>query len=232
MTNSTGSHDEKISKKTFTGEYPVLVAGQGPFEGRRWIIKDELIIGREPDCHIPIEDRQVSRHHARVTLKDNVVELEDLASKNGTFHLGNRVKDRVRLNDGDAIQIAMIQKFIFYTSDATMPLESFESIKMPAKGRINLDRKSRRVWINEEEVLPPLSVPQFRLLAILVDQHGKVVPRNDLINEIWVDEDGSGVSEQALDALIRRLRDRLMEFDPQHKYIVTMRGHGIRLDDD
>jgi DNA-binding winged helix-turn-helix (wHTH) protein len=39
-----------------------------------------------------------------------------------------------------------------------------------------------------------------------------------------------GVSEQALDALIRRLRDRLAAIDPTHTYVVTVRGHGLRLD--
>jgi DNA-binding response OmpR family regulator len=38
------------------------------------------------------------------------------------------------------------------------------------------------------------------------------------------------VSEQALDALVRRLRDRLAEIDPIHNYIITVRGHGLRLE--
>ena len=36
--------------------------------------------------------------------------------------------------------------------------------------------------------------------------------------------------DQALDALIRRLRDRLAEADPGHEYVVTVRGHGLRLE--
>jgi DNA-binding winged helix-turn-helix (wHTH) protein len=40
----------------------------------------------------------------------------------------------------------------------------------------------------------------------------------------------AGVSDQALDALIRRLRDRLAALDPTHQFIDTVRGHGIRLD--
>ena len=39
-----------------------------------------------------------------------------------------------------------------------------------------------------------------------------------------------GVSEQAIDALVRRLRDRLAEVDGSHQYIVTVRGHGFKLD--
>jgi DNA-binding response OmpR family regulator len=33
-----------------------------------------------------------------------------------------------------------------------------------------------------------------------------------------------------MDALVRRLRDRLAELDPAHLYIETVRGHGLRLD--
>ena len=77
---------------------------------------------------------------------------------------------------------------------------------------------------------PPLSAPQFRLLNYLYQQSGKVIARDSLIQEIWQGEDAIGVSDQALDALIRRLRERLQDIDPNHQYIITVRGHGIRLD--
>ena len=69
-------------------ESPVVVAIQGPLDGRRWEIQDELIIGRGSDCQIQIDDRQVSRHHARISMTDGKMMLEDLASKNGTFLAG------------------------------------------------------------------------------------------------------------------------------------------------
>ena len=40
----------------------------------------------------------------------------------------------------------------------------------------------------------------------------------------------AGDQPQAIDALVRRLRDRLAEVAPDHQYIVTVRGHGFRLD--
>ncbi len=213
-----------------TGEYPVLVALQGPLEGRRWIIKNSIVIGRESDCAVTIEDRQVSRHHARVQNNRGICELEDLGSKNGTFHCGRQIDDLTALNDGDVIQIALIQKFAFYSSDATMPMEDIDPSRLMHTGKLVLDRKSRRVWVGNRELTPALSAAQFRLLFCLYDQSGKVVTRNDLIQKIWEDEEVTGVSDQALDALIRRLRERLKELDPSHQYIVTVRGHGVRLE--
>ena len=208
-------------------ELPVLVAVQGPLDGRRWEIRDEVIIGRGPDCDIQIDDRQVSRNHARISLRDGMVELEDLGSKNGTFLAHKMITGPVTLSDADIFEIALIYKFIYYCSDATMPMEDF----VPPTDNMNrllVDEKSRRVWVQGKELTPALSAPQFRLLAELVAHEGRVIPRNNLIHKVWVDEEADGVSEQALDALIRRLRDRLGELDAKHNYIETVRGHGLR----
>ncbi|MEN6571792.1 MAG: FHA domain-containing protein [Anaerolineaceae bacterium] len=222
---STPYQEERKS----SSEYPVLVAKNGPLGGRRWLIKSSITIGREPECDVVIPDRQVSRYHARLSLEDAVTLLEDLGSKNGTYLDGVRMDDNRFLEDGDIIQIALVQTFAYYASDATMPLED----KFPPVSISNslvLEERSRRVFIKGTELTPPLSVSQFRLLEELYKQPGKVVRRDDLIAAIWEDESAAGVSEQALDALIRRLRDRLAEFDSDHQYIVTVRGHGLRLE--
>jgi DNA-binding response OmpR family regulator len=66
----------------------------------------------------------------------------------------------------------------------------------------------------------------------LYEQEGEVVSRPALIAAVWGEDQMMGVSDQALDALVRRLRDRLAALDPEHQYIVTVRGHGIRLDNE
>ncbi len=78
--------------------------------------------------------------------------------------------------------------------------------------------------------MPPLSAQQFRLLWLLYENQGQVISRTDLVTAVWGEDQAAGVSEQALDALIRRLRDRLAAVDPNQSYIDTVRGHGVRLD--
>lgn len=212
-------------------ELPVLIGQTGPLNGQRWLIERMLVVGRDASCDIVIADRQVSRYHARLTPGAEGVLLEDLGSKNGTFCNGQRLDEPVILSDGDLVQVSLIQHFVFLSSDATVPL-GYDPIleKGELKGRLYLDTRSRRVWVNNKEVLPPLSVPQYRLLQALYEQQGEVVQRQGLINYIWGEEESIGVSEQAFDALVRRLRDRLALIDPSHVYIVTVRGHGLRLD--
>lgn len=212
-------------------ELPVLIGQTGPLNGQRWSIDREMIMGRDESCDIVIFDRQVSRYHARISPTDEGVLLEDLGSKNGTFCNGNRLESSVLLADGDLVQVSLIQHFVFLSSDATVPLVMDV---LPEKGvarrKLYLDTHSRRVWLSGKELVPPLSVPQFRLLQILYEQNGDVVDRQDLINMIWGQEEAIGVSEQAFDALVRRLRDRLGLIDPTYSFIVTVRGHGLRLD--
>jgi len=209
-----------------TEEYPMLVAQEGPLKGQRWPLSRTLVIGREANCEIVIPDRQISRFHARLTLTPEGIILEDLGSKNGTHHNGNLLSAPVMLQDGDKVQISYVQEFLFFTSDATVPLT--EGAGRP--GRLVMEQKSRRVWVNQQMLVPPLSAQQFKLLSLLYESSGQVISRADLVTTVWGEDQASGVSDQALDALIRRLRDRLSAMDPTQHYITTVRGHGVRLD--
>jgi len=220
----------KDSVDEMEAQFPVLVAQQGPLEGQRWSISKSITIGRDPECDIVIADRQVSRLHAKIHYIDSRIELEDAGSKNGTYLQGDLLEKRMNLFDASVFQIALVQKFVFYITDATMPLEDAVTSAASGSGGLLLDKKSHRVWIGNHEVLPPLSVPQFRLLEILFERPGIVVTRDDLVDLIWGTDQSVGVSDQALDALIRRLRERLAEVDPQHTFIVTIRGHGLRFE--
>ena len=209
-----------------TEEFPMLVAQEGPLKGQRWPLSRPLVLGREATCDVVIADRQVSRFHARLTPTAEGVILEDLGSKNGTRHNGNALSGPVMLQDGDAVQVSFVQEFLFFTSDATVPLT--DGIGKP--GRLAMEQKSRRVWVNQQLLVPPLSAQQFKLLWLLYENQGQVISRADLVSAVWGEEQAAGVSDQALDALIRRLRDRLSALDSTQQYIDTIRGHGVRLD--
>ncbi|GAB4448148.1 MAG: hypothetical protein OHK0041_08370 [Anaerolineales bacterium] len=212
--------------KLLQEDAPLLVAQDGPLKGQRWQLNKTLVLGREPSCDVVITDRQISRFHARLTPTPEGVILEDLGSKNGTHHNGSLLTAPVVLQDGDLLSIAMAQQFIFLVSDATTPLVEGS----PPSGRLMMDLKSRRVWVNHQQLVPPLSAQQFKLLWLLYKNNGEVVTRAELVAEVWGDEQSAGVTDQALDALVRRLRERIAALDPTHQYIATVRGHGIRLD--
>ena len=207
-------------------DYPLLIAQEGPLKGQRWQLSQTIVLGREATCDVTVADRQISRFHARLTPTSEGIMLEDLGSKNGTYLNGALLSAQVVLQDGDVLSVAMAQQFMFVVSDATTPLLDGPS----QHGRLMMDLKSRRVWVNQQQLVPPLSAQQFKLLWLLYERDGQVITRPDLVAVVWGDEQMLGVSDQALDALIRRLRERIAALDPTHHYIDTVRGHGIRLD--
>ncbi len=207
-------------------EDAVLIANNGPLNGQQWIIEGSLVIGRDAECDIVIPDRQVSRQHARITKSINGVILEDLGSKNGTFLNNQVLSEPVKLIEADEIAIALTQTFLFLSTDATMPLSDLPP-ELSQVFRLRLDESARRVWVRGVELVPPLSNQQFVLLAYLYARPGEVVSREELIQAVWED-DTRWVTEQAFDALVRRLRERLNQLDSDYDYIVTVRGHGLR----
>ncbi len=208
-------------------DVPMLVmlepaAARYPLVGRR------TTIGRDPENDVVIPDRRVSRRHAEVVQIGSDFVLRDCDSKNGTFVNGERVLSERRLQDGDEIQVALCCHIVFVGPGATAPLSMGP---VPAHGRassLTLDVASRRVWVGGAEVEPPLSPAQFRLLQLLWEGRWRVVSREEIVASVWPDDSSEGISEQAIDALVRRLKERLAPYGAD-EMIVTVRGHGFRL---
>ncbi|NWG15645.1 MAG: FHA domain-containing protein [Chloroflexi bacterium] len=192
------------------------------------ITRDEMIVGRDESCDVPLPERQISRQHIRIYRQNERFYVQDLDSKNGTWINGQQLKGSSELQDGDEIQLALTTRIRFVGIGSTAPLTS--GVPAFAHIRLRLEHESRRVFIGDQELDPPLSLPQYRLLELLYNNIGSICTRDMVIETVWPEAMGEGVSEQAIDALVRRLRDRLAELDPDRQYIITVRGHGFRLE--
>lgn len=215
-----------MSHERSTREAAMLILQRGGEPGLTWTLeRQSLTIGRNADCDIVLDDRQVSRTHARIVWREDHYELEDLGSKNGTHLNGRDVVGALPLHDGDEIQIALRYKLAFVDAGATAPL----SLETAVEAGLRIDTATHQVYIAGQLLEPALSAQQYRLLELMVRAPG-VVGRDDIVRAVWTDAAEGGVSEQSIDALVRRLRERLAELDPDHQYIVTMRGHGFRFE--
>jgi len=213
----------RVEKK----EAPVLLAQNGPLRGMNWLVNRNIKIGRDLECDIVINDRQVSRFHAEIRgKKENELILTDLDSKNGTFLNGELLSEEAVLKDGDEIKIGLAQEFIFVSSDATLPIDRIIDSGIKATKKLFIEIKARRVWLGDLEIIPPLSVSQFNLLVLLYQNEGKVISREVIVSSVWEKEESVGVTEQAIDALVRRLRARLTKVDASSDFIRTVRGVG------
>ena len=206
-----------------------LIFEKGSLQGKKIpIVKSSTIIGRggkNANCDIVLPERQVSRRHAEIYVEQGRYYLRDLGSKNGTYVNGQPIEGVVEVSDNDEIQIALCEHLRFVGADATLPLSEIFPLY-----RLRLDRQTRQAWIGTVEISPPLSPAQFRLLEVLYEPVGQVRSRDEIVSAVWGEAEKDGVTEQAIDALVRRLRERLTEIAPDARHVLTVRGHGFRLD--
>jgi DNA-binding response OmpR family regulator len=95
-----------------------------------------------------------------------------------------------------------------------------------AVGDLELDRAARRAWLAGHEL--DLRPKEFDLLALLMAEAGRAVPREQIMAEVW-DEHWFG-STKTLDIHIAALRRKLGEQPEQPGRITTLRGVGYRLE--
>ena len=207
-------------------EIAILLVQEGNSPKTQWpLAESTMIIGRDSDSDVQIDDRQVSRRHAEINRTPEGYMLRDLGSKNGTYLNGERVSEKPQLiHNGDEVGIALCAKLTFVEDEATVPV-----MPVQQKTTLRMDFAAKRVWIKGQEIIPPLSVAQYTLLELLYKNAGNVVSRDKVVETVWSAEEAEGVSEQAIDALARRLRERIAELDPDSKLFETVRGYGFRL---
>ena len=72
------------------------------------LVEGENVIGRDPACGVWLDRPGVSRRHARVVVANDVAEIEDLGSTNGTFVSETAIAGPHRLRDSDIIQVGTV----------------------------------------------------------------------------------------------------------------------------
>lgn len=191
----------------------------------RWEVRDHVVIGRDPSCDVVIDVAPVSRRHAEIVMRAGRCGLRDLTSSNGTALNGTDVGDTEQwLRSGDEVVLGGAVALRFEDPNAT-PIS-------PRLGRLNgvwIDPDTAAVWVDARLVDPPLSERQLDLLRTLLDANGDLVPRGDIVRRVWDGVAADGVSDEAVAALVKRLRFRLSETGRSGALIDVVRGRGLRL---
>jgi len=196
-----------------------------------------LRLGREEDNQIVIDSRKVSRHHALIFMVDGSFFVRDLDSKNGTWLNGTPVQADQPLRTGDRLKIAG-HEFTFtvtrptdFTETASTFTEAFFAPPPPGAA-LELDFEAVQVRLNGRLLNPPLSPLEWKLLALLYQQQGKVCTRDLIFEKLYNASDLSDIPlDTALETLVSRLRKRLEMIDPNRlPYIRAVRGMGYRLE--
>jgi diguanylate cyclase (GGDEF)-like protein len=78
----------------------------------------DFSIGRELNNTLRLEEGGISRHHAKILWKNGGHQVQDLASRNGTYLRGRRVHQTATMTDGDLVQFGPRACFRYTLTDA------------------------------------------------------------------------------------------------------------------
>jgi len=85
----------------------------------------------------------------------------------------------------------------------------------------HIDFANRSVLLND--TLIELKAMEYKLLAYLVINRNRIIPKDELFRNVWED---SFSEDNTLNVHIRRLREKIEENPSEPRYIVTARGKG------
>lgn len=142
----------------------------------------------------------------------------------------NFLQDKNRsLDDPAAVYLNNVG--LLKNNTITIPLfEAFIATATPPKEeKITYDAEKNEIIMGSEAITDRLSPSEFRLLRYLVQNTGKICEKDEIIANVWTDlKTQEGVTDQALDQIIYRLRKKI-EHDPNNPiHIHTIKGRGYR----
>ena len=76
--------------------------------GKTFAVTDNAIIGRQPDCDIPVPAEEISRHHVRLKVTPEGVHVEDMGSANGTYINNKRIQSAL-LKPGEELRLDTVR---------------------------------------------------------------------------------------------------------------------------
>ncbi len=106
-----------------------------------------------------------------------------------------------------------------------LPVTRAPAVPVLEHGDLVLDRGRHEATVAGSPVV--LTALEFRLLAALVEADGRVLTRDQLMDAVYADGEAY-VLDRTIDALVKRLREKLHDDAERPRYVATVRGVGYR----
>ena len=128
--------------------------------------------------------------------------------------------EQINLISNNKISIPLFEEFI---------KKQTENLLKESGEKILFDKNTMELKKGEIILSDQLTSSEFKLLKFFIENEEKVLTRDDVINAVWKDlSSTAGVSEQALDQLIFRLRKKIEENPNSPGHIQTIKGRGFK----
>ena len=104
-----------------------------------------IVLGRATNCDIVIPGTHLSRQHADLLLQDNVLQIRDLGSANGTFVNDKRVQAS-RLCAGDRIRLD-VYSFKVFGPGISLPRAATQTLKAITEEILEDSQSEEKLWV-------------------------------------------------------------------------------------
>jgi len=115
--------------------------------------------------------------------------------------------------------------------EITIPLlKGYIEEKSKELTSLSYETEKRAIMRGGVDITEIFSPSEFRLVRYLLEHKGVIVPRDELVDYIWGElATREGVTPQAFDQLLYRVRKKIEEDPSSPKILTTIKGQGYRL---
>lgn len=130
----------------------------------------------------------------------------------------NEFLEKIGLTINSKITIPLFAKFV-----------EKETSRFEKEDTITYDSKTNEIKKGPVDISDKLTSLEFRLLKYLIQNSEKLIEREEIISAVWKDaKSTAGVTDQAIDQLVFRLRKKIEENPNNPTHIQTIKGRGIK----
>lgn len=145
-----------------------LQAVTGEITGQEISIDRDMLVGRHQDADVLLQAAEISRRHAALLLKDQLLWVQDLNSSNGTFINDIRIEQEKQLHDGDIVQfasfkfsvLAPVQEIEDLPEIEAEPVNTVPSQDLSDQGMPSLTERAAEIEVSRDGMPQNISIPK------------------------------------------------------------------------
>jgi hypothetical protein len=146
-----------------------LQAITGEITGQEISVDRDMLVGRHQDADVLLQAAEISRRHAALLLKDQLLWVQDLNSSNGTFINDIRIEQEKQLHDGDIVQFASFKFSVLAPAKEILDLPEIEAEPVQTaaltqdlsdQGMLSLAERAAETEVRRDGMPQNISIPK------------------------------------------------------------------------
>jgi adenylate cyclase len=180
----------------------------------------EVIIGRSPECHVVLRDFGISRQHAKITVAEDGVRIQDLKSKNGTQVNGVPVVE-APLKDGDRILLGKFQITLARSLEGKVVLDEAKPLSEEAGTIIRSVGELSKLLAVPEAPLAPAATAEAPKVADV-----QAIEKSNRILQVLAEVSKTLIAVRQVDEVLAHVMDIVFDHVPADRGFLMLQDEG------